>query len=593
MSKISIKNPLSAKDQSAWSVKPFWSWFAEGMSESDCPPDGAAHPVRGAAEYAIGGDFAQWSDRVKANSEVIIQGEVSPSIVSHLSFEGSRPPQLIENKIEMSTTGGTDDRSLAVFRTAPETFGALYWMRVRIDRAVDDQCQLRLIHTEGYEEEILRIKSRSVVVAKTQEFFIPFIGAERLVCIVADGPFLHVYIDGMLCLRRARSRSECPTGFILDMNTNANDGQAVISGLGLAALDTPFRGLSLAKEGHEDAVPARLTSELLTQGHISEAGKILYAIGDLPLAEHANSLSDTLSKITDPSELSRHWVINPILDTMPEDEAALHQERIQSILGKPMVSVKNAGVKFLSNPAEARSLWAMMSRGRDHKLMNQVFQDIHFDLYAGDTLGIIGHNGAGKTTLLRTIAGVIGLSEGRIEIRGESVLLRPGAGMREDLTGRQNILLGSVFMGLSMAQAHEIMDDVIAFSELGDAIERPYKYYSDGMRSRLIFSIATALPPDILMLDELLGAGDLSFQQKANDRLAGFIDRAKVVIVVEHGLSFVATKCNKALYIGNNQRVFYGDPQIAIAQYMSERESEARQLPYGEPIYSYLHGRDA
>lgn len=578
---LNISEPRIETTQ--WSVRPCWSWFADGIPVDACPDNGETHPVRAAGEYALGGDYTRWNTIVAAASDVVIQGAVTPEIVSHLLLEGSRPATLGDGTLQMETAGGPTDRSLVVFRTAPKAHGALYWMRLKIDTAVDDQCQLRLIHNEGYEEEILRIKSRSVMIARTQELFVPFLGADRLVCVVADGPFLHVYIDGILCFRRARSRADCPTGFILDMNTSASDGRAVISGLGLAALNAPFKGFDI--DAPDDTVPAALAAHFLTQDRSSDFGKVCYAVDDLPLDTHANSLAEALSRMDNPNDVSRDWVMEPILNALHDTIAEPERKRLQDIVGEPMVSVRNAGVQFLANPADARSIWSIMARGHDHKEMNQVFSDINFDLHAGDTLGIIGHNGAGKTTLLRTIAGVIGLGTGSIIIRGDSVLLRPGAGMREDLTGRQNILLGSVFMGLSMSQAHTIMDDVIEFSELEEAIDRPYKYYSDGMRSRLIFSIATAMPPDILMLDELLGAGDLAFQKKANDRLSNFIDRAKVVIVVEHGLSFVATKCNKALYIGHNQRVFYGDPQICIAQYMSERECEDRQLPYGSPPY--------
>lgn len=569
-----------------WSVRSCWTWFSETVSAEDCPDGGEAHPVRAAAEYALGGDLTGWKQLISSVSDVVIQGNIATDLVSHLSLEGSRPPSVDEAAIQMETAGGSTDRSLMTFRTAPKAQGAVFWIRLQINAAIDDQCQLRLIHDEGYEEEILRFKSHSVIIARTQELFVPFIGADRLICIVADGPFLHVYIDGILCFRRARSRAECPTGFILDMNTTGSDGHATVKALGLASLSAPFQGLALLADDDDAAVPAILATTLLRQGRSSDFGKVCYAVSDMPLRQHADVIADAIAKIESPHEVSCDWITRPALDALPKAMAEREKRRIGDIIGDPMVSVNEAGVKFLANPADARSVWSIMARSRDHKEMNQVFRDISFDLHAGDTLGIIGHNGAGKTTLLRTIAGVIGLSHGKIVIRGESVLLRPGAGMRDDLTGRQNILLGSVFMGLSMSEAHSIMDDVIRFSELEDAIDRPYKYYSDGMRSRLIFSIATAMPPDILMLDELLGAGDLSFQKKANDRLSGFIDRAKVVIVVEHGLSFVATKCNKALYIGNNQRVFYGDPQICISQYMSERESEDRLLPYGSPVYT-------
>jgi len=560
-----------------------WPWFAQAETIDTALIEHQPHPLEIAAYHGVRTDLKPWESLVRsAAAKIIAQGNITPAIVSHLAMEGSRPPTTEPGQITMETSAGTSDRSLTIFRTAPQTEGTVYWFKIRVMSAADDQFQFRLISQDGYEEEVIRVKAASFVVGRTQELKIPMIGQTRLIAFVVDGPYLHLYIDGVLCYRRARSRQNCPAGFLFDLNTSAtHEGRVEISALGIASIDKKFTGFT----NDDDNTPAALAASYMAAGLTSDFGKITYAVQNLDIRKHASILKAGLLKMQTSPELSRKWITQPVLDNLEGTDLADVNAHLGDHLQQPMLRAENLGVRFLANPAKAQSLFGLFAKGEDRKNMLQIFQDISFDLYSGDTLGIIGHNGAGKTTLLRTIAGVVGLSSGRIEIRGQSILLRPGAGMREDLTGRQNILLGGIFMGHSMAQSRAIMDDVIEFSELGEAIDRPYRYYSDGMRSRLVFSIATAIPPDILMLDELLGAGDLSFQEKANERLSSYISKAKVVIVVEHGLSFVATKCNKVLYIGRGRRIFYGDPQIAVTQYMSERECEDQNLPYGEPIY--------
>ncbi len=168
------------------------------------------------------------------------------------------------------------------------------------------------------------------------------------------------------------------------------------------------------------------------------------------------------------------------------------------------------------------------------------------NIYQGDTLGIIGANGAGKSTLLKTIAGLVPIKAGEVSLYAKHLLLSVGLGAREELTGRENIYLSGCFLGLSKRQIDALFDEIVDFSELGEAIDRPFKYYSDGMKGRLVFSIATSVSPDILMLDELLSAGDLYFQQKAAKRMDELIERSKAVVVVTHGMDFVLKKMQQS-----------------------------------------------
>ena len=129
------------------------------------------------------------------------------------------------------------------------------------------------------------------------------------------------------------------------------------------------------------------------------------------------------------------------------------------------------------------------------------------------------------------------------------------------------MLKTGLYLGMLPSEMNELLDDIIEFSELRDHIDRPFKYYSDGMRARLIFAMATAVPREILLLDELLSAGDLGFQKKAMERLDNFLKRAKLVIVVQHTFDFVLSRCSKCLLLDNGKPVYFGDPSIATELY--------------------------
>jgi ABC-type polysaccharide/polyol phosphate transport system ATPase subunit len=171
------------------------------------------------------------------------------------------------------------------------------------------------------------------------------------------------------------------------------------------------------------------------------------------------------------------------------------------------------------------------------------------------------------------------ITAGKITLKGRHLLLTPGLGIRDELSGRDNIYLAGCFMGLTLRQVDRIYDEIVEFSELQDFIQQPFKFYSDGMKSRLIFSIATSVAPDILMLDELLSAGDIKFQFKAAKRMDDLISRAKIVIVVTHSVRFVAEKCSKALLLSHGKQIYYGDPRAAIAHYLNELHMPSSVLP--------------
>ncbi len=198
-------------------------------------------------------------------------------------------------------------------------------------------------------------------------------------------------------------------------------------------------------------------------------------------------------------------------------------------------------------------------------------RDVSFTVVEGETLGIIGRNGAGKSTVLKLIAGILRPDAGRVIKRPEiSVsLLSLQVGFDPELSGRENILLGGLCLGISKKRILECMDDIIAFSDLGAFIENPIKTYSSGMRARLGFSIGMELSPDVLLIDEVLGVGDYAFQKKASEALHAKIGSDKTVILVSHDLLQMKKICDRVVWIENGITQCIGNPAEIIAAYQN------------------------
>jgi len=206
---------------------------------------------------------------------------------------------------------------------------------------------------------------------------------------------------------------------------------------------------------------------------------------------------------------------------------------------------------------------------------------ISFELRAGEMLGIIGRNGAGKSTLLRLIADLIEPEEGRLEVSGKRILLSMGGSFLPDLTGRDNLYLAGLYLGMTRREIDAQIDEIVEFGELWDAIDRPFRTYSTGMMSRLQFALATTVSPELLMLDELLGAGDASFVEKAETRMNRLLRRAKAVILVTHNLEFVERTCTQAILLDHGEVVFRGSPARAVMLY---RDLLSRQPKRSERV---------
>lgn len=185
---------------------------------------------------------------------------------------------------------------------------------------------------------------------------------------------------------------------------------------------------------------------------------------------------------------------------------------------------------------------------------------VSFDLVEGDRLGVIGHNGSGKTTLLKLIAGIYEPTKGRAVVNGRiSSMIDVSLGLDSNLSGRENVINMGRMRGFTTKQILAKMASIVEFSDLGTFIDLPVKIYSSGMQSRLVFSVATTLDPDILLFDEWLSTGDADFIEKATERMNELMTRARCMVLATHAFPLIKILCNKLLVLDGGEQVFFGD----------------------------------
>ena len=203
---------------------------------------------------------------------------------------------------------------------------------------------------------------------------------------------------------------------------------------------------------------------------------------------------------------------------------------------------------------------------------------VNVELRRGESLAVIGPNGAGKSTFLQVLAGIMRPSEGSVEVRGQvSGLLGLGVGFDVELSGVENILLGGAFLGLDGPRIHRLLPSIVEFADLGQFIDAPLKTYSAGMRARLGFAIATAVDPDILLLDEVLATGDANFRAKSKARVIELVRAAKAVVLVTHDMDWVREYCNRALLIEKGRVILEGAPDKVTQLHLDRTEAEAQR----------------
>lgn len=202
----------------------------------------------------------------------------------------------------------------------------------------------------------------------------------------------------------------------------------------------------------------------------------------------------------------------------------------------------------------------------------EVLRGIFFEVFKGEAFAIIGRNGAGKSTILGLIAGVLIPSKGRVTVRGKiSPLLELGGGFHPELTGRENIMLNGVLLGLTRLEVRKKMEEIIEFSELREFINQPIRTYSSGMLARLGFSVVSSLDPEILLIDEILAVGDMEFQKKCLDKMMGFKKSGVAIVFVSHSMEDIKRICDRVMWIEDHRIKMTGKAYEVVEGYINEK----------------------
>ena len=239
------------------------------------------------------------------------------------------------------------------------------------------------------------------------------------------------------------------------------------------------------------------------------------------------------------------------------------------------IRVKNVKVDYrtIVNPRANTLRHTLTNLGRktnDRKVRYiHAVRGVSFDVAHGQVLGIIGANGAGKSTMMRAMAGILPPSEGEVVVNGRiSVLLALGVGFNGQLSGRDNVVLGSMAAGLTRKQVYERFDQIVEWAELEDVIDLPMKAYSSGMYGRLAFAVSTHLDPDVLLVDEALSTGDAHFRRKSYDKMQELVSQARTIVIVSHGIAAIKEMCDDCIWMDKGKIVRRGKPDEVADEYL-------------------------
>ncbi|MBN1827454.1 MAG: ABC transporter ATP-binding protein [Candidatus Eisenbacteria bacterium] len=222
-----------------------------------------------------------------------------------------------------------------------------------------------------------------------------------------------------------------------------------------------------------------------------------------------------------------------------------------------------------------KSILLRRSAPRPAPVYTEALRGVTFEVPRGAAWGIIGPNGSGKSTLLKLITGIYRPDRGDVHVRGKlASLIELGAGFHPEFSGRENVILNGIVLGMSKREIQNRFDDIVAFSELEDFIDEPVRTYSTGMYMRLAFSIAVHVDPDVLLMDEILSVGDESFVRKCRRKIQDFRDKRKTMLIVSHDLAAVERVCDHALLFEHGRIVERGEPAEVIRRYRSHVNGE-------------------
>lgn len=232
------------------------------------------------------------------------------------------------------------------------------------------------------------------------------------------------------------------------------------------------------------------------------------------------------------------------------------------------ITVKDLKIRYKSVQAYSIKKSLLRLKGVEAKAFEAV-RGVSFQVKQGEILGITGKNGSGKSTLLRALANIFSADEGSIDLHGHSVsLLAIGVGFKNELSGRENIMLSGMLLGFSEKEVLERMDDIIEFAGLGKFIDMPVRTYSSGMYSKLAFSITAILETDIMLIDEVLSVGDEKFKKKSYAKMKSLISqRNRTVVIVSHNLKTLEELCDRVMWMHEGEIMKIGEPKAVLDEY--------------------------
>jgi ABC-type polysaccharide/polyol phosphate transport system ATPase subunit len=245
----------------------------------------------------------------------------------------------------------------------------------------------------------------------------------------------------------------------------------------------------------------------------------------------------------------------------------------------PTISLKNISLHFPIFNAHKFSLRNTIVNKLGGELANEgslkmveALKNISFEAHVGDRIGLLGHNGSGKSTLMRTIAGIYTPVSGSLKVAGTiSTLFGTSVGVNDEMTGDENLFLGALIFGKSYRKAKESMDSLREFTELGDYLNLPLRTYSEGMKMRVGFAVATNFEPDILLIDEIFGAGDKDFAIKSQKRIENLIERSNTFLFATHNDELIKKFCNKAILMSHGELKAFGKVKEVLEMYNGQK----------------------
>lgn len=250
---------------------------------------------------------------------------------------------------------------------------------------------------------------------------------------------------------------------------------------------------------------------------------------------------------------------------------AVSAENNKNIPDDVVVALQEATVRYRVPREHYRTLKEFAIRRVQGRLSFEdllALHNVNLQVRRGEVFGLIGANGAGKTTLLRLIARVMRPTSGRVVVRGRvAPLLAMGAGFHPELTGRENVFLNGALLGYTRRQIENCFNEIVDFAELHDFIDAPLRTYSSGMMARLGFSVATAVMPEVLIVDEVLSVGDIAFQEKSGARIRHFRENGATILLVSHGMDNIRRMCDRAAWLNHGEVVEVGEAEEVVTNF--------------------------